>query len=444
MELTDSQKIGLQKTIEWWNSPTRKQVWHISGAAGTGKSTLVYALIDNISLDMAEVAFATYTGKAALVLTLKKCKATTIHKLIYNLEVEIRNKLDSEGKEIIDPKTNKPITEEKLVFVKKEALPNNIKLIVIDECSMLGEEIYTDLLSYNIPIIILGDKYQLGPINDAHINLPDPDVELTEIMRQKEGDPIIYLATRARNGLSIEDGAYGKCYVVDRSNIDDDLYTGSIACNTILSNANIVLCRTNRSREALNTHIRKKIYGITKSLPTMGDKIICRKNNWEKALTLTEGDLANQYINLVNGLIGYVHSPITTEDVNMDISSMYVDFMPEISKSDFFQHLPISVLPFISVEEKNKKLMEYIQWKHFSEKGDKCNLFEYAYAITVHLSQGSSWKKVVIYDEKYGDDYYNSLYTAITRAEKQVIIFKDHSRKSMQFYGNFNKKKKVK
>lgn len=418
IELTNGQLEGKQKARAWYNSLDRKQIFEIAGYAGTGKTTMVSSLIEELGLGNENVKFATYTGKAALVLTLKGCPTTTIHKLIYDCERKEVPVKDDDGNEIFDEETGNPVTEEKMVFSKKPELDSSIKLIVLDECSMIEQEMLNDILSYDIPIIVLGDKGQLPPIKGSPVLLNNPDVELTEVMRQKEGDPIVHLATLARTHQNILLGDYGKSHVISKKDLDNDIEFGLNSMDRILTNSDIVLCRTNRTRNALNKHIREDIYDIHKKLPTLNDKLICRRNNWQLALT-EEFDL-----NLVNGLIGYVNSPITAEAIKMDISTFYMDFKPEVCNEDFFVNIPASTIPFIDATDKQKKIFEGRQWRYFKDRNVKCNLFEYAYAITVHLSQGSSWRRVFIYDERYGDDYYNSLYTAITRAEKQVILAK--------------------
>jgi len=383
----------------------------------TGKSTLVSAIIDELGIDIKDVAFATFTGKASLVLTMKGCPATTIHKLIYDMEKEEVACEDENGNVLTD-ENGVELTKEEIFFRKKDKLADHIKLIVLDECSMIDQQMLDDVKSFGLPIIVLGDYYQLKPIGQESVLLKNPDVILTEIMRQKENDPIVYLATKAREKQRIDYGQYGKSYVIEKSILNHDIDFGTTNMDRILSNSDIVLCRTNKSRVMLNKHIREDIYDIHKKLPTMNDKIICRKNNWEVSIN------DEIPVNLVNGLIGYVNSPVTKENIDTDINTVYLDFKPEFCNEDFFYNIPVSTIPFLDLTDKQKKIFEAKQWKYFKLRNTKCNQFEFAYAITVHLSQGSSWKRVFVYDEYYGDDYYNSLYTAITRAEKQVIIAK--------------------
>ena len=421
IELTEGQKHCFNETIKWFKDVESKQIWEIAGYAGTGKSTIVRYIIDELGLRDDEVAYATYTGKASLVLTLKGCTATTIHKLIYDPITDEVPVLSEEKDQLYDDEGDECYTS-KLGFKKKENLDNpNLKLIVLDECSMINDKMLDDIKSLNIPIIVLGDTFQLGPIFGKPVLLQNPDILLTEVMRQKEGDPIVYLATQVRNSKELIIGNYDKSHVLSRSVMDDDLEFGNTDFSNIMSKSDIIICRTNKSRNLINTHFRRKILEIDRDFPIENDKLICRKNNWDIGLT-------DEYtLNMVNGLIGYVCSPILNQDIFDTSSSMYIDFKPDICNEDFFQRIPVSIIPFLSnLSDNRRKILESKQWKIFKKRKIMCNLFEYAYAITAHLSQGSSWRKCLIYDEHYGPDidYRKSLYTSITRAEKQVIICK--------------------
>ncbi len=424
IELTKGQLEGVKLGKKWYKSATSKQLFQIGGYAGTGKTTMVYSLIDALGIDMDDVAFATYTGKAALVLTIKGCSATTIHQLIYKPYKEEEALLDKNGNPIINA-NGKELSNEKITFVKKDSLPENIKLIVLDECSMIDEEMLEDLKSFGIPIIVLGDPFQLPPIGGKPVLLQEIDVMLTEIMRQKEGDPIVYLSFLARKYRLPKVGKYGISHVLPRWKLDNDIKTNYGEYDKLLTSASTIICRTNRSRNMLNRHIRENVYGLTKKFPTMGDKVICRRNNWNLKIK----DELELY--MVNGLMGKICSPITTENIHMDECYLNVDFKPEMCKEDYFENIPITGVPFMDIEEETAKIIDAKQYKYFKKKDKICNKFEYAYAITDYLAQGSSYSKVLIYDEHYGEreNYFKSLYTSITRAEDQVIVLLQNAKK---------------
>ena len=388
----NEQQLAFVKGAKQWFKKGNKQRLELSGGAGTGKSTTISAASDAIGLKPDEVLFTAPTGKAAQVLTRKGCFTKTIHSTIYDY------RMDTVKDEMGNPVIKNGRSVKKPVFELKEAIPEQIKLIVVDEAPMAGAKLGTDLESFGIPVLATGDLQQLPPVLDADYFLKDPDYVLTKIMRQNEGDPIIHLSQLATNGEPIPFGKYGpKCYVIPREMMTDKM----------LLNSDINICGKNITRDYLNMYIRENILGINKPMLTKGEKIICRKNNWAECI--------DDDIFLVNGMMGYV------ENVHMDEYNgrkVNIDFRPEFTDSMFEN---------ISVD-----------YKHlFSPCGQQTgsafstyNKFELANAISVHLSQGSQYPNVVFYSERMGTrDFYNRLmYTGITRAESGLILIKEDER----------------
>jgi len=148
MELTKQQQEAKELIVQWFSSieTTKKLVFCLLGFAGTGKSFLISHIVVELGLKQKEVAFATPTGKASEVLIRQGIPASTIHRLIYTpVEEEYQQKL---GSEIVKSK--------RIKFVKKDKI-GNYKLLIIDEVSMVDEIMMRDLMSFAIPIIVLGD-----------------------------------------------------------------------------------------------------------------------------------------------------------------------------------------------------------------------------------------------------------------------------------------------
>ena len=141
------------------------QVFRLFGYAGTGKTTLARHLAEQSD---GEVKFAAFTGKAASVMRGKGCKgASTIHSLIYRAR--------ESGEEI-------PSFD-----LWDEAPASKAELIVIDECSMVDAELGRDLLSFGVPVLVLGDPAQLPPIQGGgFFTEAEPDAMLTEVHRQAD------------------------------------------------------------------------------------------------------------------------------------------------------------------------------------------------------------------------------------------------------------------
>lgn len=382
--LNTLQSKAVDMYLDWYYHPsTRKRPWfEISGAAGTGKTTVVNAITRELGLTNEEVAFMAYVGKATLALRKNGLPAKTIHSSIYDLKTT--KKYDEFG--------NPYFIED---FFKKSHLPENIKQLVLDEGGMVGEKIGTDILSYGLPMVVLGDLNQLPPVMASRMFLSNPDITLTEIMRQNKDSPIIYLSQLASHGCQIPYGSYGsdECLVIHKDELEDEH----------LKESDIVICGTNRMRDIINRYIREKIQHIYSNRITVGDKLVCRQNKWSINL--------NEDIALVNGLIGYV------EDVFMDAGQhdMLINFRPEFEDNDYFKKVPINHnYPFLPYEKRTKQNIRFLNG----------TAFEFGNAITCHLSQGSQYDTVLVYVENSTNSLYfrQWLYTAITRAVKKLIL----------------------
>lgn len=400
IELTKGQYKAIKKGKTWYNNRT-KQCFEISGKAGTGKTTVVFTLMQELGISIENVLFVTYIGKATLPLRMNGLHAKTIHSACY--DVQRRKLLDADGMPIILPNGN---IKYKMQFVKRESLSPKIKLIVVDEAGMVPKSMAKDLKSFGLPIITLGDKRQLDPVFGKPYFLRNPDVDLTEIMRQAKGDPIIYLADLAERGVNIECGKYGsRCFVTDESLLKyQQIYTKS----------DIILCSKNKTREKINNIIRYDINRYDSYLPVLGEKMVCRKNNWDENI----GE-----ISLINGLFGYV---VNTYYETYNGDTMKIDFMPECIR-DWFEYVPID-LEYLKATHEEKK-----QINTMFPKG---NLFEYGYSCTVHLSQGSQYGYVLLIDEPMGDNEFMKKvrYTGITRAKNTLVMVKKQKKIKQSFF----------
>lgn len=382
------QAYGLEYAKKWFNTGF-KQCFEISGGAGTGKTTLVKYIIQELGLEEDEVVFVAYIGKASLALTRKGTPATTIHHLIYDA-IDVIKK-DEDGNVIKDSTTGRPLTITK--FVKKEQLSPRIKLIVCDEGAMVSEKIARDLLSFDIPMIILGDRNQLPPVMGAPMFLKRPDVLLKEPMRQALDSPIVFLAQKVIRGEFIKMGKYSdKVFVISKDMITDKM----------LLKSDIVICHRNSTREELNNHVRHDVLGITQNYPCINEKMICRQNNW--------GTTISNDISLINGLIGYV-TKVDLESYNKQ--KININFRPEFMQDDEFKNIAIDY-KYLNAPYSEKRSMS----RSFYNK------FEYAYAITCHLAQGSEYERVLVYNEEINNSelYKKWLYTAITRSSSSLIL----------------------
>ena len=402
IELTDEQESLKKEIIRWYrNFPYGKPYYYYSGAAGTGKTTVIHSVIDELDLDISEVISCAYVGKAVLVLMRHGLPASTIHSLIYT------PRLTTHKEFVLDDFGNpKEIKKRKMEFVLKDKLPEKIKLIIVDECAMVNDSIREDIMSFGIPIIMTGDQNQLPPVFGTSSILDNPDFVLTKIMRQAEGDPIVYLSQCILNDIPLEYGIYGKSKVVPSITIDKN----------ILTDYDMILCGKNKTREELNNRIREEVLNYNDPKPRLGDKIICRKNNWQESLN---------GIYLTNGLVGYI-TEIDYCSLYRDI--VYIDFRPDFMEDSFEK---------LSLDYKYLKA-DWSERKDYGFGFNDLERFEYAYAITTHLSQGSEYSDVLYMDEYFHDQLTlkRLRYTAITRARDSITYVKAERKKQFS-YNNY-------
>jgi exodeoxyribonuclease-5 len=369
MSWSPQQERAIKSVREWLRQRGGSQCFRLFGFAGSGKTTLAKELAAGVK---GSVVFATFTGKAALILTKKGCPACTIHSLIYKaVEDEVTGEVTFE--------------------LNPDSAAANAALIVIDEVSMVGEDLARDLLSYGCKVLVLGDPAQLPPVKGEgfFINAA-PDVMLTEVHRQAAENPIIRMSMDVREGRGLQYGTYGESRVIRRSTLSKD------ELREMAMGADQILCGLNKTRQALNTRVRA-IKGLTGEIepwhPVPTDRLVCLKNNKEKGF--------------LNGGLWELHSTnVTARWASVRVQSLD---LPEMSPID-----TEVLLPFFNGTDKE------LDWK--DKKG--FDELTYGYCLTVHKSQGSQWSDVMLLDESFvfREDARKHLYTGITRAAERVTV----------------------
>ena len=400
-ELTADQTAADKLIAEWFKKSAR-QVFVLAGLAGSGKTTLLrHTVCNTLGLEPdVSAAFVTPTGKAATVLIRQGIPATTLHRLIYQAMTEKRET-------VINGKT---VTVEKLVFRRRESIDKSIKLIVLDEFSMVSDEVLGDIMRFGVKILLCGDDAQLPPVEGMNSFLSAPDFSLRTIVRQQEGNPIIRLARDAMEGKYIPYGNYGdRAFVLSARRVKPENR------KKYLLKAEQLICGMNRTRAKLNEEMRS--YRGFSGLPEKGEKLICTLNNWEQFI-----DEEMRY-NMVNGIIGYVKD-VKYEGESMGFMRFRADFMDE----DCPDLVPFDTGIF---ENGAYRYRHGDYFERFDEEGNATgaftlNRFEYGYCISCHKAQGSEFDSVVVFDESYAfkEDANRWLYTAITRAKNKIIILR--------------------
>lgn len=397
--LTPKQSLLANDCIDWYKSPSRRQnqpVYPIPGVAGSGKSTLISILENEFGLNTEQIAYVAYTGMAACVLIRKGLPATTIHKLIY----------------IPFEYTDKETKEKKIGFKLKEKEElAMIRLIIVDEGSMVSDNLMKDLISFGIPIIIVGDPFQLKPVSGLMNDyLYKSEYFLDEPLRQALDNPIIYISDMVRHGKIPKIGTYGdKVRVYSKNSFPEE----------VLIEANQIIAGRNKTCNYLNKYFRTKFLGFNSKYPMEDDKLICIKNNW--ALSLRESWLETY---MVNGLIG------TANNIKFDRhnETFKFDFKPNFMNISFNNVLGDT----LCIDDPNCKDEKYVK-ETFPDvgiariptynMGIAINKYMYAYCITTYKMQGSQARRIAYVDEFLRKDIYlNHFYTGVTRAEEELDI----------------------
>jgi exodeoxyribonuclease-5 len=371
--LTRKQEEGLKLAVDRYKH--KEPYTCIAGYAGSGKSTLVNFIIKALNIPEDQIAYVAYTGKASLVLQQKGCPgATTAHRLLYH---------------------TKELPNGTFVHTPRKHPEKPFKLIVVDEISMLEKQQWEILMKWKIPVICLGDPFQLPPIAEDNGVLQHPHIFLDEIMRQAQDSEIIRLSMDVREGKYLNYFKGKDVRIVPKDNIADKL----------LVTADMVLCGKNATRFSLNNRIRRAHWGDKYvDEPMNGDKCICLKNQW------AVGDL-------VNGSIGTI-SNIRKEDTFYLKPKMLANF--DTDYNDWFVDLSMDYKLFVD----GKPTVNQDNWKMYPKEIRPME-FDYAYAVTVHKAQGSEYKKVVLFNEYLGRDkeqWQRWLYTGITRSSEKLVI----------------------
>lgn len=406
MPLTIEQSKGFDCILNWFTNKT-SPTFILAGYAGVGKGYLIKYLVEYLKSGLKNIIVGTFTWKASLVLINRGVQSQSLHSIFYNVPDE-KDETDSSNK--INDLIFRPRTPRELVnkFGK-------LDLIIVDEASMVDTEMRTVILSHKIPVLFVGDSGQLPAINDNSPIMNNPNFLLTEIQRQALDSPIIRLSMDVREGRNIPYGTYGdKVAKIKKLPIED-------INEKYLLKADMILCAKNDTRKDFNYYIRylKKIN--SDKCPIDGERLVVLKNLPE--LQLFNGMLLKTYGSesySVDLLDSVKRCFIFSKDVSFKNSKDL--FMSNLAFED-------------NIRDLNKKLSQYtdpdqikkIKSAHYKMLNkQRIPVVDFGYAMTVHKCQGSSFPKVFIYYEQLRnmdkDSAKRWLYTAVTRAEKALVL----------------------
>lgn len=407
-DLTAQQKEAWKLFRDWYYSEKHadSQILRIGGLSGVGKSFLLRFIIEQMDFDEEECAVVAYTGQAVNVLRQDGILAKTIHSTFMHTTDEII--LNEDGR----PITRSGIPLTKLNFTPVRSLPDRIKLIICDEASFLPESLQELMTKYNTPILETGDPLQLPPVAGKQcFTMDNLDYFITQIMRQNLDSEIIKLATAIRNYEPVNLADYGR-EVTFLWAQNDNLET-FMRFMPFFRGVDLIVSSTNKQRRELTDYYRRYIIRTNSPYPQRGERLICRRNDWNMKL--------NQFP-LTNGTIGRALYTVSGADVNTSADTFIMDFQPEFIKNDYYDGL-LCDAKFLRAPFGDKDMTYY-------ENMNPGKKFEYAHVITTQLCQGASANSVLFMDNFAHDEEYHMRlrYTAVTRARQRLYYMLPKSR----------------
>lgn len=406
--LDTSQQNAVDAIGRWLH--TDNQSFTMGGYAGTGKTTILRAVIEG----MANVVCATPTGKAAAVLQSKLdgtgVEVGTLHSLIYKPHDVTEEMVAAAEKEVLALRAagmDTTLAEKRVARLTKKLEDGScefsyhdnhkpgtagVGIIVVDESSMVDGKVEGHLRDYALErrakILFVGDPGQLDPPSggEGFFERNRPDVVLENIHRQNADSAILRLAHAIRHGEKFDGWNDTDCVQGETDDLD------------ALLDADQIITGKNITRRRLNRLIRKEL-GFSGKYPNQGERVICLRNEHGQGL--------------INGVGGVAASDCAMNE--------YLELSMDLAYEDrHFTGLGIDRFDFELYSRSDlTRRSDDGAWKAGPDAQ-----FDFGHAITVHKSQGSEWDHVLVWDDKMRrfdkEARKRWIYTAATRAVKKL------------------------
>ncbi|MCH1548104.1 MAG: AAA family ATPase [Flavobacteriaceae bacterium] len=448
-KLTTKQDLALYKLSEFIIKSDNNSIFILKGYAGTGKTTIVSAIINNLWKIKKSGVLLAPTGRAAKVLANYTNKeAYTIHKKIYYPKKNNAGNIDFTLQ--INKSKNTFFIVDEASMISSSSQSKQL----FDSKSLLSDLIQYVYSGYNCKIIFIGDTAQLPPINSdlspsldedflkQNYNKLSESIELDEVVRQQEESGILNNATLLRESLlhnTFDDFKFNLSNFKDIERLtegEDIINSLTDSYNEIGKEDTVLIVRSNKRANLYNEQIRKRILFNENEL-SVGDNLMVVKNNYfwlknnSEAGFIANGDIIkvleiNRIINLYNFRFA-------------EVSVQMIDY-PKMKPFDTVLLLDTINLetPSLNYEKSNELynevLKDYsnekVKYKRFlkvkSNKYFNALQVKFSYAITCHKSQGGQWSSVYI-EQPYlpngiDKDFIRWLYTAMTRAKYKLNL----------------------
>jgi len=451
---TSKQDIVLQQLSEFIFDKSKNSLYLLKGFAGTGKTTIIGTLVNNLWKAKKSAVLMAPTGRAAKVISNYSGKeAFTIHKKIYFP----RKDKSGSVKFVLQPNKHK-----KTLFIVDEAsmipdTPGESKLF--ENGSLLDDLMQYVYSGHQCKLLLIGDTAQLPPVkldlspalNENTLNLNyNKEViklELDEVVRQEQDSGILVNATKLREELSDEfpesfkfnlEGFSDIIRLVDGYEIMDAI---NDAYSSLGNEETAIIVRSNKRANLYNQQIRSRILFQENEL-SAGDYLMVVKNNyfWLKPTSeagfIANGDIVEVLeIFKIEELYGFRFAEVKVRMVDyprmrpfetvllLDTIDAETPSLPYEESNRLYQEV---AKDFEDEKSNYRKFLKIKNSKHFNALQVK-----FSYAITCHKSQGGQWNTVFV-EQPYlpngiSKEYLRWLYTAVTRAKEKLYLigFKD-------------------
>ena len=445
---TEDQQRAIDCLADYVTNNDKQGVFLLKGYAGTGKTTLVSALVAVLDQLKINSVLLAPTGRAAKVLTFYSKKvAYTIHKKIYRQ----KSLTDGFGEFSLDRNLHT-----NTVFIVDEAsMISNYS----GEASVFGSgRLLDDLMQYvfsgkNCRLILIGDTAQLPPIGldispaldpqevESSYNMSVEEIILTQVVRQNQDSGILMNATELRCMLADERSGFP---ALSTEKFPDIFRIGGAELIDEISNAHsefgledtIVVSRSNKRANKFNQGIRNTVLYREDEICS-GDYLMVVKNNYFWAEDIKEMDF------IANGdIVEIVRIHRHVERYGFRYAEVTIRF-PDYKDVELDTMIMLDTLDIETASlayEENKKLFftiaeDYADIRSKKKRYEKIrdNKFfnalqvKFSYAVTCHKAQGGQWKAVFVdqgylTDELLTQEYYRWLYTAVTRATEKLFL----------------------
>ncbi|KAA6336907.1 ATP-dependent RecD-like DNA helicase [termite gut metagenome] len=445
---TVEQEIALKLLSKFLLSFLKDEVFILRGYAGTGKTSLIGALVKAMDKLRQKSILLAPTGRAAKVFsTYAEHPAYTIHKKIY------RQRTTSD--ETINFSINDNLHTHTLFIVDEASMVSNNELSdsMFGTRRLLDDLIHFVYSSEGCRLLLIGDTAQLPPVHEEtspalstevvkNYGLNVWETNLTQVVRQVQKSGILWNATRIRQFIT-ENRRASLPKIKLTGFTDIHIIPGNELIGTLTDcyeregkEETIVICRSNKQATIYNKGIRQSILYQEDELNT-GDLLMIAKNNyyWTEANKeiefIANGDIAIvRRVRKIKELYGFRFAEVLLsfpdyENIELEVILM-LDTLhsdtPALSKADN-EKLFYSILnDYADVPTKRERMKKMRSDPYYNALQVK-----YAYAVTCHKAQGGQWKNVFLdqgymTDEFLTSDYFHWLYTAFTRATQRLYL----------------------